>query len=63
MSHLKDLNKVIKREHHPIPTLKEITPKLAGARLFSKLDARNGYYSVKLDKESSYLTSFNTPFG
>ena len=26
----KDLNKAIKTEHHPIPTLEEITPKLAG---------------------------------
>ena len=61
---LKDLNKVIRREHHPIPTLEEITPKLAGAKLFSKLDARNGgYWNVKLDEESSYVTTFNTPFG
>ena len=59
----KDLNKAIKREHHPIPTLEEITPKLAGAKLFSKLDARNGYWNVKLDEESSYLTTFNTPLG
>ena len=59
----KDLNKTIKREHHPIPTLEEITPKLAGAKLFSKLDARNGYWNVKLDEESLYLTTFNTPFG
>ena len=59
----KDLNEAIKREHHPIPTLEEITPKLAGAKLFSKLDARNGYWNVKLDEESSYLTTFNTPFG
>ena len=44
----KDLNKAIKREHHPIPNLEEITPKLAGAKFFSKLSARNGYLSVKL---------------
>ena len=59
----KDLNKAIKREHHPIPTLEEITPNLTGAKLFSKLDARNGYWNIKLDEESSYLTTFNTPFG
>ena len=58
----KDLNKAIKRDH-PIPTLEEITPKLAGAKLFSKLDTRNGYWNIKLDEESSYLTTFNTPFG
>ena len=59
----KHLNKAIKREHHPIPILDQITPKLTGAKLFSKLNARNGYWNVKLDEESSYLTTFNTPFG
>ena len=59
----KDLNKAVKREHHPILTLEEITPNLTGAKHFSKLDARNGYWNIKLDEESSYLTTFNTPFG
>jgi hypothetical protein len=59
----KYLNKAIMRDHYPTPTLEEITPKLAGARVFSKIDARNGYWNVKLDDESSYLTTFNTPNG
>ena len=59
----KDLNEAIKRDHYPTPTLEEITPKLTGAKLFSKLDAQNGYWNVKLDEESSYLTTFNTPDG
>nr|XP_006823887.1 PREDICTED: uncharacterized protein LOC102805367 [Saccoglossus kowalevskii] len=59
----KDLNTAIKQEHHPTPTLEEITHKLTGAKRFSKLDARNGYWNVKLDEESSVLTTFNTPFG
>ncbi|XP_029647231.1 uncharacterized protein K02A2.6-like [Octopus sinensis] len=59
----RDLNKALKREYHPIPTLEEITPSLAGYKLFSKLDASNGYWNVKIDKESSMLTTFNTPFG
>ena len=48
----KDLNKAIKREHHPTPNLEQVTSKLAGAKLFSKLDARNGYWNVKLDEEN-----------
>ena len=43
----KDLNEEIKRDHYPTHTLEEITHKLAGAKLFSKLDARNGYWNVK----------------
>ena len=44
-------------------TLEEITHKLAGATVFSKLDARHGYWSVSLDQESSMKTTFNSPFG
>ncbi|KAI8519529.1 hypothetical protein Bbelb_027860 [Branchiostoma belcheri] len=39
----KDLNNALKRDHYPTPTLEEITPHLSGARVFSKLDASNGY--------------------
>ncbi|XP_054769307.2 uncharacterized protein K02A2.6-like [Lytechinus pictus] len=59
----KDLNKACKRTYHKAPTLEEITHKLHGAQVFSKLDARHGYWSVALDDESSYLTTFNSPFG
>ena len=60
---LKDLNKVIKTPHHHIPTLDEITHKFAGAKFFWKLDAKHGSGSIALDKSSSYLTTFNSPFG
>ncbi len=61
----KDLNAAIKRAHHPTPTLEEITHKLSGATVFSTLDAKYGYWSIKLDTPSSYLTTFNTmhPYG
>ena len=59
----RDLNKALKRTHHRTPTLEEITFKLSGAQVFSKLDARHGYWSVVLDDESSLLTTFNSPDG
>ncbi|KAI2650239.1 Retrovirus-related Pol polyprotein from transposon 17.6 [Labeo rohita] len=58
----RDLNKAIKCPHYPLPTLEDITPKLAGARYFSVTDARSGYWAVKLSEKSSYLTTFNTVF-
>ena len=30
---------------------------------FTKLDARSGYWAIKLEKESSFLTTFNMPYG
>ena len=59
----KDLNSAIKRCHHTTPTTQEITHKLTGAKVFSKLDAKHGYWSVHLDAESQLLTTFNSPFG
>ncbi|PIK51509.1 hypothetical protein BSL78_11614 [Apostichopus japonicus] len=59
----KDLNSAIKRTYHKTPTLEEITHRLAHSTVFSKLDARHGYWSIMLDKESSFLTTFNSPFG
>ena len=59
----KDLNKEIKREHFQIPTKEEIIGKLANATCFSKLDATAGFHQIQLDRPSSLLTTFNTPFG
>ena len=57
------LNKAIQRPHYPLPTLDDITPRLAGAQYFSVLDARSGYWTIKLSHESSMLTTFNTIYG
>ena len=59
----KDLNRALKRPHHKTPTLEEITHHFSGAKFFSKLDAKNGYWSIRLDEPSSKLTTFKTPFG
>ena len=59
----RDLNKAIQRPTYQIHTLDEILPQLADARVFSVLDAKDGFHQVKLDERSSYLTTFWTPFG
>ena len=58
-----DLNKAVLRGYHPIPVVDDIVPELNGSDLFSKLDLKDGYWHVKLSTESSYLTTFSTPFG
>ena len=59
----KDLNKAIRREHYPIPTLEEVISSFPGAQYFSVLDAKSGFLQIQLDYESSLLTTFNTPIG
>jgi len=46
----KDLNRAIKRRHRYTPTLEDILSKLSGAKFFTILDARSGYWNVKLDE-------------
>ena len=59
----KDLNQALKRPHYLTPTIKEILPHLSNAKVFSVLDAKDGFWQVKLEEESRYLTTFWTPFG
>lgn len=58
-----DLNKAIKREHHPMRTIEEIISTIPGAKIFSVLDAKSGFLQIELDEPSSFLTTFNTPIG
>ena len=59
----KRLNESIKRCPHKMPTLEEINPAFVGAKHFSKLDAKAGYWSVQLEEQSQLLTTFRTPIG
>ena len=51
------------RSHYQIPTLEDILPQLANAKVFSVAYVRNGYWHVPLDRKSQKLTTFGTPFG
>ena len=59
----KELNKVIQRENYPLPTIEDVATRLYGAKVFTVLDVRSGFWHVVLDKPSSLLTTFHTPFG
>ena len=60
---LKELNKAFKHERYPIPVIEYVLPELSNARVFTKVDARNGHWHMVLDEESAKLTTFNNPFG
>ncbi|XP_063077523.1 uncharacterized protein K02A2.6-like [Engraulis encrasicolus] len=57
------LNEYICRERHILPAVDETLAKLAGATVFSKLDATAGFWQVPLHPQSVPLTTFITPFG
>ncbi|KAG1933981.1 retrotransposable element [Pimephales promelas] len=57
------LNKALKRQHFPLPTIDDVLPDLTKARVFTVCDVKDGFWHVRLSEESSYLTTFATPFG
>lgn len=58
----KPLNKALKRNHYPTPTVDAIFPEIHKARIFTVADAKDGFWQVELDEESSYFTTFGTPW-
>ncbi len=59
----KPLNKALKRSHYYMPTIDDVLPQLTGAKVFSTIDCRDGFWHLKLDDQSSRLTTFETFFG
>ncbi|PFX12101.1 Retrovirus-related Pol polyprotein [Stylophora pistillata] len=57
------LNSALQREHYQLPVLDDLFPKLKNAKVFSKLDVKEAYWHVRLDEQSSKLTTMITPFG
>ena len=60
---MREANKAIKRERHPMPTLDELIEDLNGSCIFSTLDLTSGYHQFELDESSRYITTFSTHLG
>ena len=43
-----------------MPNVNELTHRLSGATVFSKVDAKGGYWAIRLDVDSQLLTTFRT---
>lgn len=59
----KPLNVALKRSQYPTLTIEDILPDLSNARIFSVVDAKDGFWHIQLDQASSFLTTFGTPWG
>lgn len=58
-----DLNRWLQLAQYPMPTIEDILPDLSEAKCFSVLDAKDGFWHVRLEYESSLMTKFNSSFG
>ena len=57
------LNQALIRPVHRGPTLNNILPRLNNVQYMSIINVSSGYHNLKLDKQSSYLTTFPCLFG
>ncbi|GFY44510.1 retrovirus-related Pol polyprotein from transposon 297 [Trichonephila inaurata madagascariensis] len=57
------LNRVLVKDHYPLPLIEDILDKLQNTRVFSTIDLRNGFFHVPVNKQSRPYTSFVTQNG
>jgi hypothetical protein len=59
----RSLNDLTKRNSYPLPHTDNLFDRLAGARYFSKIDLRTGFYQILLAEGDREKTAFRTRYG
>ncbi len=57
------LNLVTAADKYPVPNMQDLSARLHGCKVFSKLDLRKGYYQIPMRPEDIPKTAVITPFG
>ena len=60
---MRQANRAIIRERHPIPTIDEVLQAMNDSQVFSKLDLKWGYHQIELEESSRPITTFVTHQG
>ena len=59
----RQLNAAIMKDAHPIPCIDNLLDALHGARWFSTLDLKSGYWQVPIQEQDKEKTAFHTSIG
>lgn len=59
----RELNAKIVKDRYPLPLIEDVLESFCGARVFTTLDLKNGFFHVDVDKASVKYTAFVTPGG
>ncbi|ODM22623.1 hypothetical protein SI65_00212 [Aspergillus cristatus] len=57
------VNAITRKDRYPIPLVDELMERISGAKIFTKLDIRQGFHRIRLDERSEDLTTFWTRYG
>jgi hypothetical protein len=57
------LNLVTTPDSYPLPNIQDLSARLHGCSIFSKLDLRKGYYQIPVQEGDIHKTAVITPFG
>jgi transposase InsO family protein len=57
------LNEITVKNKYPLPLMEELFDRVQGAKYFSSIDLRDGFYQILLREEDRQKTAFRTRFG
>jgi hypothetical protein len=59
----RSLNEVTIKNKYPLPNINDLFDQLKGAKVFSKIDLRSGYFQLKIREQDISKTAFTTKYG
>jgi hypothetical protein len=59
----RNLNEVTIKNKYPLPNINDLFDQLKGAKVFSKIDLRSGYFQLKIREQDIPKTAFTTRYG
>jgi hypothetical protein len=57
------INDITISNQYPLPLITELLTDLSGARIFTKLDVRDGYNNIRIKEGDEHKAAFKTKYG
>nr|GFC60613.1 putative reverse transcriptase domain-containing protein [Tanacetum cinerariifolium] len=59
----RELNKLIIKNHYPLPRIDDMFDQLQGSSVYSKIDLRSSYHQLRVREKDIPITAFRTRYG